>query len=212
MLYRGEILSQDELFTKQNILEVGKKEFLTKGFKSASLRKIVKEAGVTTGAFYGYYSNKEALFSDLVEEPAKTVMDKFMEAQIAFSELSAEKQCEQMGKMSGNAMKWMAEYIYDHFDAFKLIICCAEGTKYENYIHKMVEVEVKSTYQFISTLQSLGYSVRKIDKQLCHILASSLFSGFFEMVVHDMEKERAMKYLKDLEEFYITGWQGILGL
>ena len=30
-------------------------EFLEKGFKSASLRNIVKTAGVTTGALYGYY-------------------------------------------------------------------------------------------------------------------------------------------------------------
>ena len=36
-------------------------EFLEKGFQSASLRNIVKIAGVTTGAFYGYYDSKEAL-------------------------------------------------------------------------------------------------------------------------------------------------------
>ena len=35
-------------------------EFLDKGFQGASLRQIVKNAGVTTGAFYGYFSSKEA--------------------------------------------------------------------------------------------------------------------------------------------------------
>jgi len=34
---------------------------LEKDFNSASLRNIVKTAGVTTGAFYGYFSGKEAL-------------------------------------------------------------------------------------------------------------------------------------------------------
>ena len=33
--------------TQQKILEVGKREFLAKGFKDASLRKIVAEAGFT---------------------------------------------------------------------------------------------------------------------------------------------------------------------
>lgn len=52
--------------TQMKILEVGKKEFLEKGFKDASLNKIVAEAGFTKGAFYGYYPDKAALFEDLV--------------------------------------------------------------------------------------------------------------------------------------------------
>ena len=39
--------------TQKRILEVGKREFLEKGFKDASLRAIVKEAGFTKGAFMG---------------------------------------------------------------------------------------------------------------------------------------------------------------
>ena len=38
--------------TQRRILEVGKQEFLEKGFKDASLRGIVKKAGFTQGAFY----------------------------------------------------------------------------------------------------------------------------------------------------------------
>ena len=48
--------------TQKKILEVGKREFLKKGFKDASLRKIVTEAGFTKGAFYGYYSDKVRLW------------------------------------------------------------------------------------------------------------------------------------------------------
>ena len=48
--------------TLEHIHIAAKKEFLEKGFRSASLRNIVKSAGVTTGALYGYYSSKEELF------------------------------------------------------------------------------------------------------------------------------------------------------
>lgn len=41
--------------TQEKILAVGKVEFLAHGFKGASLRAIVKKAGFTQGAFYGYY-------------------------------------------------------------------------------------------------------------------------------------------------------------
>ena len=66
-------MAKEELSTLNNILDAGRAEFLEKGFKSASLRNIVKTAGVTTGAFYGYFSGKEALFAALVEEHAKAI-------------------------------------------------------------------------------------------------------------------------------------------
>ncbi len=49
--------------TLEKIQEAALAEFLDKGFQGASLRQIVKNAGVTTGAFYGYFSSKEALFA-----------------------------------------------------------------------------------------------------------------------------------------------------
>ena len=60
--------------TQRKILEIGKREFLEKGFKDASLNRIVAEAGFTKGAFYGYYPDKTALFEDLVGETASELL------------------------------------------------------------------------------------------------------------------------------------------
>ena len=49
--------------TLERIQEAAMTEFLDKGFLGASLRQIVKNAGVTTGALYGYFSSKEAVVS-----------------------------------------------------------------------------------------------------------------------------------------------------
>ena len=73
--------------TLNHILLASMEEFSDKGFLGASLRQIVKKAGVTTGAFYGYFSSKEALFAALVEPHAAALMGKFMEAQTTFAEL-----------------------------------------------------------------------------------------------------------------------------
>ena len=59
-------MNEVEQTTLHLILSAAMREFLEKGFKSASLRNIVKTAGVTTGAFYGYYDSKEELFEALV--------------------------------------------------------------------------------------------------------------------------------------------------
>ena len=83
--------------TLERIQQAALDEFSEKGFLGASLRQIVKHAGVTTGAFYGYFSSKEALFASIVEPHAAALMGKYMEAHITFSELPAEEQPEHMG-------------------------------------------------------------------------------------------------------------------
>ena len=44
--------------TMERIQKAALEEFSEKGFLGASLRQIVKNAGVTTGAFYGYFSSR----------------------------------------------------------------------------------------------------------------------------------------------------------
>lgn len=73
-------MTAEETNTLLSILNAGKKEFLAKGFRAASLRSIVKETGVTTDAFYGYYKSKEDLFRALVDEPAQTFLSVYHHA------------------------------------------------------------------------------------------------------------------------------------
>lgn len=204
-------MNTNDLPTLDAIRDAGKREFSAKGFCAASLRNIVKEAGVTTGAFYGYFASKEELFRALVSEPAKTLLDRFQEAQDRFADLPCEEQLCQMGKISGECMDWMVEYIYENVDAFKLILCKSEGTEYENYIDTMVEIETEGTHRFVEIQNSLGHRIKQIDSALEHILISGLFSSLFEMVVHDMPKEQAVRFVKELRAFYSAGWKEIMG-
>ena len=198
--------------TMERIQKAALEEFSEKGFLGASLRQIVKNAGVTTGAFYGYFSSKEALFASLVEPHAAALMGRFMEAQTSFADLAEEEQPKHMGEASGDCVDWMVDYICQHRAPVKLLLCRAEGTSYQHFVHNMVEIEVEGTHRFVSVLQSLGHTAREIDPQLEHILVSGMFSAFFEMVVHDMPQQQATRYVKELREFYTAGWQKIMGL
>ena len=70
--------------TLEKILAAAKAEFLQKGFVAASLRKIVSDAGVTTGAFYGYFKSKEELFDALVGAQYDVFMGMYTETQVIF--------------------------------------------------------------------------------------------------------------------------------
>ena len=204
------IMQENSPDTLKRIQEAALDEFLEKGFLGASLRQIVKNAGVTTGAFYGYFSSKEALFASIVEPHAAALMGRFMEAQLSFAELPDEEQQENMGELSGDCVRWMVDYICDHRDPVKLLLCKAEGTSYEHFVHGMVEVEVEYTLRYMDTLRRLGQDIPVLDRSLCHIIASGMFSGIFEVVVHDMPREQAKSDVEKLRAFYTAGWMKLM--
>ena len=198
--------------TLDNILNAAKAEFLEKGFSGASLRNIVKNANVTTGAFYGYFKSKEDLFDALVSEPADFIMREFNRIQTEFTYLTPDEQEAGMGKISKNSLIDWIDFIIDNSDVFKLILKSSEGTRYENFIHDMVTREVQATHDFIKTLNQNGKKIPCPDDNLAHILISGMFTAYFEIALHDMPKESAKKYVDDLSKFHIAGWAAIMGL
>lgn len=206
-------MNQDNVTsTLEKIHIAAKQEFLDKGFQLASLRNIVKSAGVTTGAFYGYYKSKEELFDALVGEQAEHVLSLFDTTLGNFNKLSGEEQTRKMTDISEDAMFQMVNYMYDHHDEFKLLILCAEGTKYVDFIHQLVLRETESSFAYIGTLKQMGIKVKPINKNLIHIVSSGLFTGVFETIVHDMPKEEAKEYIQQLQQFHTAGWEQPLGV
>lgn len=204
-------MSEVETTTLRLIHSAAMQEFLEKDFKSASLRNIVKKAGVTTGAFYGYYASKESLFESLVYEQYEHFMGIFQKAQQDFSNIPQEEQPKHLGDISGACMDEMLLYAYQHLNVFKLILCHSEGTRFSHLIDEMVEIEVKGTHDYLAVLEKLGRPAPPIDEHLEHVLITGMFNTFFELIIHEMPLEKAQYYLKEMRAFYTAGWMKIMG-
>ena len=198
--------------TQKKILEIGKKEFLEKGFKDASLNQIVAEAGFTKGAFYGYYPDKTALFEDLVGETASELLTRFKAAQDTYFDLVPEGKAKDSLALSTQHLHEFVAFMYDHFDEFKLILCRAEGTRYANFLEELVELEVRCSEEYYALLRKRGKLSGKMTKQLHHMITSAYFTAVCETLVHDMPREDAMKYVDELAIFFHSGWSGLLRL
>ena len=116
--------------TLERIRSAAEAEFLKYGFRSASLRRIVRSVGMTTGAFYGYYKSKEELFAALVGEHYDYVLARFREAQEAFAALPHERQPEELGEISGTCMFDMLRYAYAQ-DVYKRQVQGHGGSVYQ---------------------------------------------------------------------------------
>ena len=63
----------------------------------------------------------------------------------------------------------------------------------------------------MEVLRRLGRDIPVLDKSLCHIIASGMFNGIFEIVVHDMPRDQAMRDVDQLRAFYTAGWSKLMG-
>lgn len=207
----GNVLQKGEA-TKQYLLELAKEEFLSKGYSGASVRNIAKTAGLTTGAVFRYYPDKAALFDALVAEAADGLTNQFKAAQNAHFDLIPTNKVNESTDLSTDYLNHFINYIYDHFDAFKLVLCCSEGTRYAHYIHDLVELEVAQTKVYYDRLRQLGVPNRKVSRDVHHMITSAYFTAVFETVVHDMGREDAIEYVNEVAAFFNHGWNGLLRL
>lgn len=198
--------------TKQKILRVAKEEFLEKGFSDASLRTIATKAGVTTGALYGCFADKKDIFHELVYVAAETLYKMYEDRLVKFKGLSGSEQVEGMKDFTGEGVTSFLDYIYEHFDEFKLIICASRGSDYANYVDRLIAAESRSMDYFIDVLRGQGYNVPLLRVDLNHMLVSSFFNGVFEVVAHDMKKEDAENYIKILTAFFHSGWSNLFSI
>lgn len=196
--------------TQQAILDAGRREFLEKGFQDASVRQIAARAGVTTGAMYGYYADKAALFEALVEPAASTFRDRFASVQSAFAALPPQAQIDSMFHYSSGALQALLDFVYANQDAFRLLVSHAAGTAYAHYFDTLVDIEAESTRAYMEVLRREGHSVAPLSDNLVHILASAYFSAIFQTVAHDMDKAEADAYVHQLTSFFQAGWRTLL--
>jgi TetR/AcrR family transcriptional repressor of nem operon len=61
--------------TKAHILMVSLKLFLQKNFKEVTMKEIVRETGLSKGAFYHYFESKEQLFHEIIHYFFSAIMD-----------------------------------------------------------------------------------------------------------------------------------------
>ena len=188
------------------ILEAGKKEFLTYGYEKASLRRIAKEASVTTGAIYGYFPGKKALFDALTSDTAEELLDLYRKEHRDFAALPPEQQPARLNEITEQYIPWMVNYIYDHFEVFKLLLCCGAQEARDRYFDRLAAVEEQSCRDFIKAMESLGHSAEGMSNTLIHILCRSFFQQLHEFVSHDLPREQAITCAVTLSRFQHAGW------
>lgn len=193
----------------ERVLECAKQEFLSCGYKDASLRVIASCAGTSTSSIYTRFGDKEGLFREIVEPVVEETMRIFLNIQESFHQLEDAVQEACMGKYTAQGMEEFLDYMYEHFDEFRLLLDASYGTRFQNFIDELVRVEVEYTFKYMEVIACDSVKSGAVTEEFMHIVTTAFFDSLFEVVRHDMSREDAKRYVAMLEKYHMAGFDTI---
>lgn len=194
------------------LLECAMAEFMEMGYQEASLRVIAAKAETTTGSIYTRFRDKEGLFHALVDSTVDDLMLWMREGNEAFADRPAGEQRETVFTYRPEVWEQLVDFIYAHWDVFRLLARCADIGCYEDMLNRMIDIEVTYTRRFLEATGNDALQSGRLTPMLLHMLSSAYYSGLFEIVRHDMAKDDAMSYVSQLRRFFTQGWSDLLGI
>ena len=213
---------ENEKETKTRLLKCAMKEFSEKGYMKASLRSICREAGVTTGALYFFFKDKEDLFGSLIEEPLsileKAIKEHFTD-EIAVAKSHGENAYDIEKLVEAEEMeddiavsRVIVGFLFQYREAFDLLLTKAQGSKYENYVDEMIDM-VESHYMRLYMTMKGYRSLREMtkeDKFIVHWMSSDQISVFIHIFTHCKDVKEAEKQMKRMIAYIVGGWFAVI--
>lgn len=184
------------------IIRSAYEEFLECGFQKASLHKIAENAGVTTGAIYTRYKNKDALFVCLLQD--------FMSIlKAAFAPAAAEyEKAERLGT-SGALLeainfeeKIYIELLREHYDECTLLFSRSDGSSAENMLNVLIDRKTEQTAAFFAKVYGKAPSADAV-----RLLMGAQFWYFRKLLDERPQEETMLECLQTLVDFFNAGWR-----
>ena len=194
------------------LLECAMAEFMEMGYQEASLRVIAAKADTTTGSIYTRFHDKEGLFHALVDETIDELILWMREGNESFADRPIREQRETALTYKPEMWEQLVDFIYAHWEAFRLLARCTDIGCYEDMLNRMIDIEVTYTRRFLEATGNDALECGLLTPMMLHMLSNAYYSGLFEIVRHDMAKDDAMSYVRQLRRFFTQGWSDLLGL
>ncbi len=198
--------------TKSKILSSAKTEFLEKGFTNASLRTIAANAGLTTGAMYRHFKDKDDLFCALVDD----AIDATLKMVKAGGVENHENLEDPIGGTHAEDEKKFAnqfiDYILANKDSFVLLLTKSAGSTHENFLEKVADMYTENVLSTVHWMKQKYNITKPIDDMSIHVFATATINAFAEVVLHNMDKQEASIFIGNIQEFFHFGFMHLLGL
>lgn len=188
--------------TREHILDVTLKLFLQKSFKEVTLKEIVEKTGLSKGAFYHYFTSKEQLFLELVNDVLSSVLD------VPYDQFSKDSlyhfyidyinyYTENLKQQNEESSAPSFNYISLIFDAIKLF------PDFQERLQKSKEVQLSSWKNIIHTAREKGeINSPMSDEQIANMFINSSSGVEMESIFRGNSEDIGKTLISLWDSFY----------
>lgn len=196
--------------TRKKLLASGKAEFLEKGFMKASLRNICRNAGVTTGALYFFFQDKEDLFASIVKKPLEKlyqVISHHFQEENALERIPLTYARQNHEEDLRSSLE-IIELLFQYREEFILMVFKSQGTRFEQTVDKLVALS-QEQYTNMAAIFSAQIGCPKVDPSTIHWVSHVQIEAFLYVLSHAATVEEAKKDITPIISYLTAGWYGL---
>lgn len=179
-------------------------EFLEKGFSQASLHQISEKAGVTTGALYTRYKNKNDLFCALVKDVYSSYINDSQKILTLISNAADSRDIDMFWRSFSLEKRVYLTLLSNHCKACQLLFCKSSGTTIEEKISSFLGEKADRTFSMLSALQI------PIDYKTVDLMIHASFYFYQKLIENWDGTIYSMQVLDNIEIALYAAWNSLL--
>ena len=188
----------------QRIIDAARAEFMEHGFRNALLQKIASRAGITTGALYTRYKNKDDLFCSLIRSLLTEISTNSASVEVLYREAHEARSTEAFLKAIQAEEQVYMDLLFQHYEECVLLFCKSDGSSLEVMIHHMMEEKTKQTVEYFKSISHKTFDFHGLE-----IIMSQFYYYCRQILLRGYTKEEAVSCMKTIDLFLEAGWKAI---
>ncbi len=190
------------------IIKAAQEEFYKKGYKQSTLRSIADLAGVTTGAIYTRYKDKNTLFYALCKETIEAMEQYFtlkdeqkVMIPLIFSDLKVMKQ----------VIQYHLKVVLENVDGLELLLFKSEGSKYQNYRGELISIyQIEFAKWMTLLVNNKSFYNSGSNQILLKNMATFYISYIEEIIIHKNDMELVEDYTDKIASLLFVMFQSLI--
>ena len=190
--------------SRERLIECAKKEFLEKGFAKASLRNICSRAGLTTGAVYFLFKDKNGLFEAVVSGPLGELMQ-LMQSHIAEEEHSNIAAYSHVSGDHDSFADEIVKLLYSHYDEMMILLEKSQGSQFEDLPDRVIAM-LDAGYEKPAQQSADAVPGKRVNRYMLHWFSHIQVDAFIHLLTHEKDEQRALEKIKPVLDMLVKSW------
>jgi len=180
--------------TITNIKNSAKTLFINIGYEKTSMRAIASGAGVTAGALYRFFQNKEDLYHAIFDDFIQDLLQ--IEQSYQPDNLAALTNHELVDLFYSRSSYTLLTHLLPQFDLMKSLLLAGNHAYIENMKHTYLTTRTIFSLTFYNELLRRNLAAHSLSAKEIFVLEETTFSAVCAFVIHsdpeDIKKEDAL--------------------